>query len=130
LSGRALLFDTSYFVQLFYSKEAARLKLLKRLAQSSAPKWISAITLIEIYKISAETDGKEVAEKRASLIQQDFKVRAVDAEVATTAAALQSSKGLSGPQSVVAATAVILGATCVTDDPSIRKLGKPATKWI
>jgi predicted nucleic acid-binding protein len=129
LTGRALVFDTSYFVNLFYSKDAARLRLLRRLAQSSAPKWISAITLIEIIKVATETDGKEVAESLSSLVQQDFKVRAVDAEVATVAATLQGA-GLSGPESMVAATAVVLDATCVTDDRAIRSLGKPPTKWI
>ncbi len=129
MTGRAIVFDTSYFVNLFYSKDAARLRLLRRLAQSSAPKWISAITLIEIIKVATETDGKEVAGSLSSLVQQDFKVRAVDAEIATAAAALQG-KGLSGPESMVAATAIVLDATCVTDDPAIRSLGKPPTKWI
>ena len=86
MTGRALVFDTSYFVQLFYSKDASRTRLLKRLAQSSAPKWISVITLIEVQKISTEADGKEVADSRSALMQQDFKVKAVDAEVATIAA--------------------------------------------
>jgi predicted nucleic acid-binding protein len=130
LTGRALVFDTSYFVQLFYSKDAARTRLLKRLAQSSAPKWISVITLIEVQKISMEADGKEVADSRSSLMQQDFKVKAVDAEVATIAASLQASKGLSGPQSMIAATAITLAATCVTDDPALKKLGTPPSSWI
>ena len=130
MTGRALVFDTSYFVQLFYSKDASRLRHLKRLAQSSAPKWISAITLIEMYKISAEIDGTEAAESRGSLIQQDFKVKPVDADIATVAANLQATRGLSGPQSIIAATAITLEATCITDDESIRKLGRPPTKWI
>ena len=130
MTGRALVFDTRYFVQLFYSKDASRTRLLKKLAQSSAPKWISAITLIEVYKLSTEVDGKDVADNRSSLIQQDFKVRAIDAEVATTAASLQGSAGLSDPQSMIAATTISLSATCVTDDPMLRKLGNPPTKWI
>jgi len=130
LTGRALVFDTSYFVQLFYSKDAPRLRLLKRLAQSSAPKWVSAITLIEVYKISTEIDGKEAADSRSSLIQQDFKVRSVDADVATVASGLQAGKGLSGPEAIIAATAIVLEATCVTDDESIKRLGNPPTQWI
>lgn len=130
MTGRALVFDTRYFVQLFYSKHADRTRLLRRLAQSSAPKWISAITLIEMYKVSMEVDGKEVADTRSFLMQQDFKVKPVDAEVATAAASLQATQGLSGPQSIIAATAIALGATCVTDDPALQKLGKPPTKWI
>jgi predicted nucleic acid-binding protein len=130
LTGRALVFDTRYFVQLFYSKDASRTRLLKKLAQSSAPKWVSAITLIELIKVSTETDGAEVAESRNSLIQQDFKVKPVDAEVATAAASLQATSGLRGSQAIIAATAISLSATCVTDDPLLKKLGGLPTKWI
>ena len=130
MTGRALVFDTRYFVQLFYSKDATTTRLLKKLAQSSAPKWVSAITLIELFKVSTETDGSEAAERRNALIQQDFKVRAVDAEIATVASALQASAGLKGSQAIIAATATALSATCVTDDPLLRKLGEPPTTWI
>jgi predicted nucleic acid-binding protein len=129
LSRGALVFDTRYFVHLFYSKDPAKLKQLKKLAQHSAPKWISAITLMEMYKISVEVDGREAAERRGELMKRDFKVKAVDADVATSAASLQAAYGLSEGQAVIAATALALDAACVTDDPDLKGIAKLKTVW-
>lgn len=130
MSGRALVFDTRYFLHLFYTKDQIRLRALRELAENTQPKWVSAITLMEVYKVTSELEGREEAERRSSLIQQDFRVRAVDAEVATAASALQAMARLSEAEAIVAATALVLRGTCVTDDPHLRGLDALQTKWV
>lgn len=51
-------------------------------------KYISAVSIYEVYKLSVQTDGREVADLRVSLLEKDFKVADVDSRIARRAAAI------------------------------------------
>jgi predicted nucleic acid-binding protein len=54
----------------------------------------------------------------------------VDGEIARSSAELRHKYKMSLADSVIAATALILKATCLSDDPHFQTVGEIKTAWI
>ena len=124
------VYDTRFFLEHYYSSEASMLKKTREAIRKAKERFISAIVLHEIYWLTLETEGQETAALRATLLEKDFKVVKVDAEIAKTSAQLRHKYRLNMADSVIAATALMLKATCLSDDPHFKTVGEIKTAWV
>ena len=125
-----LVFDTRFFIEHFYSanekmRERTKLEILVNKA-----KYVSVITLHEIYRLTLEKEGRETAQLRVNLISKDFEVVDVDSAIALKAAEMRHGLPLPMADSMIAATCFTLKAVCVSDDPHFTRLRGFSTRWI
>ncbi|MGO8806062.1 MAG: type II toxin-antitoxin system VapC family toxin [Candidatus Bathyarchaeia archaeon] len=123
------VYDTRYFVEYFYSKDDKALQKMK-LEKNRGERYISAIVIHELYRLALAREGRETASLRKTTIEQEFKVIPVGSEVAKTSAELRQRYRLSMGDSMIAATAFILKAVCITDDPHFKTVSEIKTAWI
>ena len=124
------VYDTRFFLEHYYSREASMLRKTREAIKKATERFISAIVLHEIYWLTLTQEGKETATLRASLLEKDFKVVKIDAEIAKTSAELRLKYRLSMADSIIAATALMLKATCLSDDPHFKTVDAIKTTWI
>ena len=67
---------------------------------------------------------------RADLLEKDFRVVDVDAEVARVSAELRHKYKMRLADSIIAATALVLKAICLSDDPHLKGVKEIKTRWI
>jgi toxin FitB len=120
-----LLFETRYFLVRFSTRDAAQLDKLRSLAYKSGEhKFASIITIYEVYKISLEEEGKDVAKIRTDAIEREFEIVGIDSGTASEGARLTSKLRTPMADSLIMATAKRLGVPCVTDDPHFSEVKK------
>jgi predicted nucleic acid-binding protein len=124
------VYDTRFFLEHYYSREDDTLQKTRKAIRQAKERFISAIVLHEIYWLTLEQEGKEVAQTRAELLEKDFKVVNVDSEVAKLSAQLRHKYRIGMAESVIAATALMLKAVCLSDDPHFKKINEIKTAWI
>ncbi|MDH2900077.1 MAG: PIN domain-containing protein [archaeon] len=112
-----MLFETRYFLVRFETKDTEQLDKLRSLSYRSKSKFVSVITIYEVYKISLEEQGKDVAKIRTEAIEREFEVVGIDTETARDGASLSSKLRIPMADSLIMATAKKLKIPCVTDDP-------------
>ncbi|MBS7618629.1 PIN domain-containing protein, partial [Candidatus Bathyarchaeota archaeon] len=111
------VYDTRFFIEYFYSKNLEFLKKLKEDLKRVRGKVVSVLTIHEVYRISLEKEGRDVADLRGKIICKDFKVVNVDYDVAVRSAELRSKYRIPMADSVIAATAQMHKCTLASDDP-------------
>jgi predicted nucleic acid-binding protein len=67
---------------------------------------------------------------RVSLLKQSFRVVPVDEQVAQLSAELRQKYRLSMGDSMIAATASLLNAACISDDPHFKQIKEIHTTWV
>jgi len=123
------VFDTRFFVEFYYSKdEPLKKKLIEK--KMLKEKYVSAIVVHEVFNLSLSRDGREVAKLRAALMREEFKVYPVDDRIAQVSAELRHKYKLSMGDSMIAATASVLKAVCISDDPHFKPIKEIETTWI
>jgi predicted nucleic acid-binding protein len=123
------VYDTRFFTELFYAKDSdmrTRIEAEKRKGE----KCISAVVIHELYKLTLLREGLETAKLRVVMVKKSFKVIPVDDEVAQLSAELRHKYRLSMGDSMIAATAAILGAVCVSDDAHFKQIKEIHTAWL
>jgi len=123
------VYDTRFFVEFYYSKDDETLQRMKE-EKKRREKFISTVMIHEVYRLTLASEGRETAALRATLLKQDFKVVPVTAEIAEISAELRHKYKLSMADSMIAATASSLKATCVSDDPHFKRVKEIKTSWI
>jgi predicted nucleic acid-binding protein len=63
-------------------------------------------------------------------MKKDFQVVPVDDQIAQISAELRQKYNLSMGDSMIAATASILKAVCISDDPHFKQIKEIETTWI
>jgi predicted nucleic acid-binding protein len=124
------VYDTRFFLEHYYSRENAILRKTKEAIRAAKERFISAIVIHEVYWLTLRQEGRETAALRTTLLEKDFKVVKVDGEIARSSAELRHKYKMSLADSVIAATALILKATCLSDDPHFQTVGEIKTAWI
>ena len=122
-------YDTRFFVEFFYSKNQSQHRKLSE-EKKIKEKYISAIVIHELYKLSLAQEGRETAKLRATLMKKDFQVVPVDDQIAQISAELRQKYNLSMGTSMIAATASLLKAVCISDDPHFKQIKEIETTWI
>ncbi len=123
-------FDTRFFVEHYYSGDERVLRRTKEEIRRNKERFVSAVVIHEVYKLTLEREGRETAVLRTSLLEKDFKVVEVDAEVAKSSAELRHKYKVSMADSIIAATAQMLKAVCFSDDPHFEKMKEVKASWI
>lgn len=124
------VYDTRFFVENYYSPDPIIIKKLKDFLGKTKERYISAIVIHEIYQLTLRKEGRETAILRATLLEQDFRVVNVDAEIAKLSAEIRLNHKMSMADSIIAATAISLKAICVSDDLHFRTVSEIKTQWI
>jgi len=125
-----LVYDTRFFVEYFYSANNVALERAKGLIAKSKERYVSTLTIHEIYVLSLKKEGKETARIRLQVILDLFRVADVNSDVAVLAAELRNKYKIPMADGVIAATCKWLDAGCVTDDPHFTMLTEIKTLWI
>jgi len=125
-----VIFDTRFFIEHYYSDDQRVLRKTKDEIRRNRGRFISSIVVHEIYWLTLGCEGHETAVLRADLLEKDFKVVNVDAEIARVSAELRHKYKLRLADSIIAATALVLKATCLSDDPHLETIREIKTKWI
>ena len=124
------VYDTRFFMEHYYSQNETILKKTKEAIRKAEERFISAIVIHEIYQLTLKQEGRETAILRTALLEKDFKVVKVDAEIAKSSAELRHKYKMSMADSIIAATALSLNATCLSDDPHFKSVKEIKTTWI
>jgi predicted nucleic acid-binding protein len=124
------LYDTRFFIEHFYSRNEKMRERTKREILANKAKYVSVITLHEIYRLTLQKEGREAAQLRVSLISKDFEVVDVDTAIALKAAEMRHGSPLPMADSMIAATCLTIKAVCVSDDPHFTRLRGLSTRWI
>jgi predicted nucleic acid-binding protein len=114
----------------YYSHDATSLRKTKEAIRKAKERFISAIVLHEVYQLTLKQEGRETAVLRTTLLEKDFKVVKVDADIAKNSAELRHKYKISMADSMIAATALLLKATCLSDDPHFKAVNEIKTAWI
>jgi predicted nucleic acid-binding protein len=127
-----ILYDTRFFLAKYTVKEHSLRKKLQAELDIGKPRYTSAITIHEVYRIALETEGREVARIRKAAIQKDFQIIDVDADIASEAAEIKVTQAKDFPlaDAIIGATAVLRKLVCFTDDHHIRALNGLKTRWV
>jgi len=78
----------------------------------------------ELYKYSLSLEGRETAKVKIALLKDEFEVIPVNDQIAQVSAELGQKYKLSMGDSMIAATAFVLKAICISDDPTSSKSKK------
>jgi predicted nucleic acid-binding protein len=123
------VYDTRFFIELYYSKEEKTLSKVKK-EKTRREKYVSTISIHEIYKLTLTREGRQTAQLRTTLLEKDFKTVPVTSEIAKISAELRHKYKISMGDSIIAATAQSLKATLTSDDPHLQNIKEIATRWI
>jgi toxin FitB len=124
------VFDTIFFMEGYYAPNESLAEKLREKLKASRKRFVSSIVLHEIYQLTLKKEGRETAKLRTTLLEQDCKVVNVDSNLAKTSAELRLKYNMSMADSIIAATALLLKATCVSDDPHFKAVKEIKTDWI
>jgi len=126
-----ILYDTRFFLRLYTAKELSiRRRLISELERRRR-RYTSAITIHEVYRVSLEKEGRDVARMRKSTIERDFEIVDVDSDIAAEAAEIKVAQRQDFPlaDAIIGATALVRRLTCLTDDEHIKRL-EIKTRWV
>jgi predicted nucleic acid-binding protein len=124
------VYDTRFFVENYYSPESSTVRKLKEKWRNAKEHFISAIVVHEVYQLTLRKEGRETAILRAKVLEEDYKVVNVDVGIARFSAELRFRYRMSMADSIIAATACSLKATCISDDPHFKAVKEIKTEWI
>lgn len=124
------VFDTRFFIAGYYSPDQLHTKKLNEKVKSTKERFVSAIVLHEVYQFTLKKNGRETARLRTALIEQDYEVIDVTSDIAKCSAELRLKYDMSMADSIIAATALSLKATCLSDDPHFKAVKEIKTDWI
>ena len=122
------VYDSRFFVESFYSNDDSTLRRIRQ--HKVLERYISAVVLHEVYRLALSREGREVAKIKVANIKKSFKVADVDDEIAQLSAEFRHQYQLPMGDSMIAATASLLSAVCVTDDPHFKQIKEIQTQWI
>ena len=123
------VYDSRFFVEFFYSKEGDLRRKIKE-EKKCKERYVSAVAIHEVYRLSLAREGRETAKLRATLMAKDFQVVSVDDQIGRVSAELRNKYDLSMGDSMIAATALKLNAVCISDDPHFQQIKEIKTTWI
>ncbi|MGD6934710.1 MAG: PIN domain-containing protein [Candidatus Bathyarchaeia archaeon] len=123
------VYDTRFFAELFFTRDPDMHKWIES-EKRKREKHISAVVMHELYRLTLAREGRETAKLRMALVKQSFKVIPVDEQIAVLSAELRQKYQLSMGDSIIAATASMLNAVCISDDPHFKQIKEIHTTWL
>ena len=129
-SRRRVVYDTRFIAAIYYPEDDAEAKEIRTELTSNLSRYISSITVFELYKLTLETERKQTADLRASLLKQDFTIVNVDWRIAIEAARLWKKYHVPMADAMIADAAINLKAICVSNDEHFTRMKELRTRWI
>ena len=127
--NKAAVYDTRFFTQSYESQdEGVRKKV--RAEKTRKERFVSAVVVHELYHTSIASEGRETAKNKIAYLRQEFEIIPVDDKIAEVSAELRHKYHVSMGDSMIAATAFMLKAVCITDDQHIKQIKEIQTTWI
>ena len=123
------LYDTRFFSEYFYSPDPQLVKKLKEELRKVDERLVSSVTIHEVHRLVLRSDGKAVAALRSNTIRRDFKIIDVDYDIAVKSAELRSRHQMPMADSVIAATAQIMGCALFSDDAHFKAVENLKLAW-
>ena len=123
------VYDTRFLVEYIYSNDLA-FKKRADVEKGKRNSYISAVSVHELYRVTLSREGREVAKLRVAVVKRTFKVVPVDEQIAELSAELRQKYQLSMGDSMIAATAALLNAVCISDDPHFKQIKEIRTTWV
>jgi len=131
MSGRKrVLYDTRFVAAIYYPNDEDEASRIRKELTSNLTRYVSSVTVYELYKLTLESEGREVAELRIELLKREFSITNLDWKIAREAALLWKKYRVPMADAVVAATAQQLKASCVTNDPHFGKIREIRSRWV
>jgi predicted nucleic acid-binding protein len=124
------VYDTRFFIEHYYSANEDVQQRTKLELIANKKRFVSVISIHEIYRLTLKKEGRETAKLRTSLISKDFRVIDVNPSIAVKAAEIRHRLAIPMADSLIAATSLVLGGTCVSDDPHFETVEGLSTRWI
>lgn len=124
-----LVYDTRFFFEYFYTTKGELHLRAKDFVSKNKDRYVSVVTLHELYLLDLQKRGREIAKLSLQTIQDLFRVAQVDSKIAITAAELRNRYKLPMGDSLIAATCEALDARCITDDPHLIRIKEIKTRW-
>lgn len=124
------VYDTRFFIEHYYSANKDVQRRTKLEFTANKKRFVSVISLHEIYRLTLKKEGRESAKLRTSLILKDFRVIDVNPSIAVKAAEIRHRLAIPMADSLIAATSLVLGGTCISDDPHFQNVEGLSTRWI
>jgi len=124
------LYDTRFFLAAYSAERKLKPQVRSEL-QARKHRYASAITIHEVYRISLDGEGRDVAKMRKSAIERDFEIIDVDSDIAAESAEIKVSQSRDFPiaDAIIAATAKLKRLICFTDDNHIKSIDTLKTRW-
>ena len=123
------VYDTRFFAELFFTKDQNMRKWVEN-EKRKREKYTSTVVVHELFRLTLSREGRETAKLRVILVKQSFKIIPVDEQVAELSAELRQKYQLSMGDSMIAATASLLNAVCVSDDHHFKQIKEIHTTWM
>lgn len=122
------VYDTRFFAESYYSKDESLLEKIR--LHKMRKRYVSAVVVHEVYRLALSREGRDVAKVKVASLREEFEVIPVDDQIAQVSAELRHKYELSMGDSMIAATASVLKAVCISDDPHFRQIKEIETAWI
>ena len=126
---KAAVYDNRFFTQLYRSDNDAMRKKI-RAEKLRKEKYVSTITIHELYNTSLAKEGREIAKLKVTYVKQEFEIIPVNDQISQISAELRHKYHISMGDSMIASTAFVLKAVCITDDQHIKQIKEIETAWI
>ena len=131
MSGRIrVLYDTRFVAAIYYPSNDGEAARIRSELTTNLSKYISSVTVYELYKLSLESEGRATADLRTELLKRDFTIANLDCKIAREAALLWKKYRVPMADAVIASTALQLKASCVSNDPHFVKMKELHTRWV
>ena len=124
------VYDTRFLIEHYYSANGNVQQRTKLELMANKRRFVSVISIHEMYSLTLKNEGRETAKLRTSLISKDFRVIDVNPSIAVKAAEIRHRLAIPMADSLIAATSLVLGGTCVSDDPHFKTVEGLSTRWI
>ncbi len=112
---------------MFTEKNGATIAKLKSLYEANRTRYVSTLTLYEVYKLTLAHEGRAVASLRIASIRREFKNVDVNPEIAIRGAEISHKLKVPMADALIMATSNYLRVKCVTDDPHFTEVERT---WI
>jgi predicted nucleic acid-binding protein len=131
MSGRKrVLYDTRLIAAIYYPSSEDEAARIRQELTSNLSRYVSSVTVYELYKLSLDSEGRDTADLRTELLKRDFSITNLDWKIAKQAALLWKKYRLPMADAIIAATAMQLKAACVTNDPHFSRIKEIRVRWV
>ena len=127
---RRVFYDTRFIAATYYPRDEDEAARIRSELTGTVSRSISSVTVYEVYKLSLEAEGRQTADLRVQLLKQDFTVVNVDWAIAKEAALVWKKYRVPMADTIIAATAIRVRATCVTNDDPLLKMKELKSRWV